>query len=309
MQTNLGRTPKNKPPFPRLFEKKLVSKNTFFPWFLKKGPKSPIFRVPAVEIFFNKLSIIKLRHTKTFGRDPPQRHFRAYFKKMLLRLLFQINQISAFLDKLQNMSGKNLKTPIRKKGRKSRWLRKSPTEISGDSTPFRGVYFENIISKLKKNVLKVEFSSAKSVSQFFYQKFVKKISTSGTLKIGDFGPFFKNQWPKFLPTRKKRVFWNLVFFEKSRKSGCIFAHFWEVRPKLVFTKTYQCNLSGEENIILGSSTKIFLGTVWVETKNFLTIKTLRVFFLCMAGDYMTEHLKVVTREPLLPWLVFGRLDF
>ena len=34
----------------------------------------------------------------------------------------------------------------------------------------------------------------------------KKFSRSGTSKIDDFGPFFKNRCPKFLPTGKKRVF-------------------------------------------------------------------------------------------------------
>ena len=45
----------------------------------------------------------------------------------------------------------------------------------------------------------------------------KKFSRSGTPKIDDFGPFFKNRCPKFLPTRKKRVFRVADFFEKSRK--------------------------------------------------------------------------------------------
>ena len=60
-------------------------------------------------------------------------------------------------------------------------------------------------------------------SEFFHRKFVnKKFSRSGTPKIDDFGPFFKNKCPKFLPTRKKRVFRVADFFEKSRKWGFFF---------------------------------------------------------------------------------------
>ena len=40
----------------------------------------------------------------------------------------------------------------------------------------------------------------------------KEISRLGTPKIDDFGAFFKNRCPKFLPTRKKRVFGVADFF-------------------------------------------------------------------------------------------------
>ena len=43
---------------------------------------------------------------------------------------------------------------------------------------------------------------------------------SGTPKIDDFGPFFKNRYPKFLPTRKKRVFRVAVFFLSRGNRGC-----------------------------------------------------------------------------------------
>ena len=60
------------------------------------------------------------------------------------------------------------------------------------------------------------------VSEFFYRKFVKKnFRGRGPQKIDDFGPFFKNRCPKFLPTGKKRVFRVADFFEKSRKLGFI----------------------------------------------------------------------------------------
>ena len=54
----------------------------------------------------------------------------------------------------------------------------------------------------------------------------------GTPKIDDFGPFFKNRCPKFLPTRKKRVFRVADFFEKSRKWGFILG----CAPKFFFHK-------------------------------------------------------------------------
>ena len=61
------------------------------------------------------------------------------------------------------------------------------------------------------------------VSEFFLSKLCeKKFSRSGTPKIDDFGPFFKNRCPIFLPTGKKRVFRVADFFEKSRKWGVIF---------------------------------------------------------------------------------------
>ena len=71
------------------------------------------------------------------------------------------------------------------------------------------------------------------VLEFFYRKFVKnKFSRSGTPKIDYFGPFFKNRCPKFLPTRKKRVFRLADFFEKSRKWEFILG----VRPYFFFHK-------------------------------------------------------------------------
>ena len=54
--------------------------------FLKKGPKSSIFGVPDHKIFFDKLSIKKLRHTKNFFRDPPHRHFMTYFRKSVFQI-------------------------------------------------------------------------------------------------------------------------------------------------------------------------------------------------------------------------------
>ena len=45
------------------------------------------------------------------------------------------------------------------------------------------------------------------VSKFFYRNFVKKnLSRSGTPKIDDFRPFFRNRSSKFLPSGKKGVF-------------------------------------------------------------------------------------------------------
>ena len=72
--------------------------------------------------------------------------------------------------------------------------------------------------------------------KFFYLNFVKKkFSRSGTLKIDDFGPFFKNKCSKFLPTRKKRVFRVVDFFEKSRE--CFFFVGGGCAPICFFTKT------------------------------------------------------------------------
>ena len=63
-----------------------------------------------------------------------------------------------------------------------------------------------------------------SVSEFFIESLSKKFSRSGTPKIDDFEPFFKNRCPEFLPIEKKRVFSLFCvadFFEKSRKWGVI----------------------------------------------------------------------------------------
>ena len=95
MKKKLGRTPQNKPPFPRFFEKIGNTKNTFFPSWQKfrtsifeKRPKIVDFWGPRPRIFFffDKLSIKKLGHTKNFGRDPPHRHFRAYFRKNVFEI-------------------------------------------------------------------------------------------------------------------------------------------------------------------------------------------------------------------------------
>ena len=59
------------------------------------------------------------------------------------------------------------------------------------------------------------------VGAFLSKVCQKQFSRSGTPKIDDFGPFFKNRCPKFLPTGKKRVFHVADFFEKSRKLGFI----------------------------------------------------------------------------------------
>ena len=56
---------------------------------------------------------------------------------------------------------------------------------------------------------------------FFIESLSKNILEVGDPKIDDFGPFFKNRCPKFLPTAKKNVFGVAYFFEKSRKCGVI----------------------------------------------------------------------------------------
>ena len=96
MKKKIGRTPQNKPPFPRFFEKIGNTKNTFFPSWQKfrtsifeKRPKIVDFWGPRPrKFFFDKLSLKKLRHTKNFGRDPPHRHFRAFFRKSRFAILF-----------------------------------------------------------------------------------------------------------------------------------------------------------------------------------------------------------------------------
>ena len=55
------------------------------------------------------------------------------------------------------------------------------------------------------------------MSIFLSKACPQQFSRSGTPKIDDFWPFFKNKCPKFLLTQKKRVFRVADFFEKSRK--------------------------------------------------------------------------------------------
>ena len=63
--------------------------------FWKKAQNHRFWGSPTSKIFFDKLSIKKLRHTKKFGRDPPPRHFRAHFRKSAVEIFFC--QISAVI--------------------------------------------------------------------------------------------------------------------------------------------------------------------------------------------------------------------
>ena len=91
--------------------------------------------------------------------------------------------------------------------------------------------FSKISSKMSMRDHRPKFL----VCQSFLSKVCQKyFSRSETPKIDDFGPFFKNRSLKYLPSGKKRVFGDLVFFEKSRKWGIIF----EVAPQNLFTNLY-----------------------------------------------------------------------
>ena len=79
----------------------------------------------------------------------------------------------------------------------------------------------------------VEFHQGGGVRKKTFTVCRKKFSRSGTPKIDDFGLFFKNRCPKFLPTRKKRVFRVADFSEKSRKWGFIL----EGAPQNFFAQT------------------------------------------------------------------------
>ena len=62
--------------------------------FWKKAQNRRFLGSPTSKIFFDKLSIKKLGHTKNFGRDPPHRHFRAYFWKNAVEIfIFQISPV------------------------------------------------------------------------------------------------------------------------------------------------------------------------------------------------------------------------
>ena len=72
----------------------------------------------------------------------------------------------------------------------------------------------------------------------FLSKVCQKIfSRSGTPKIDDFGPFFKNGCPKYL-LGGKNVFFVLPIFSKNRGNGGLFLG---VRPKMFFTKLDKCS--------------------------------------------------------------------
>ena len=112
----LGRTPKINPHFLDFSKKSATRKTRFFRVgrnfghrFLKKSPKSSIFWVPDLENFFDKLSIKKLGQTKNFGRDPPHRRFRAYFRKTIFEIFIFFHIFSREITtKFCSYSTKNL---------------------------------------------------------------------------------------------------------------------------------------------------------------------------------------------------------
>ena len=102
-KTIWGAPPKITPHFLDFSKKTRPQKTRFFQdgrnfghRFLKKGPKSSIFGASTAKIIFDKLSIKKLRHLKNFGRDPPHRHFMAYFRKSVFQIF--ISQISLVIS-------------------------------------------------------------------------------------------------------------------------------------------------------------------------------------------------------------------
>ena len=99
-----GAPPKITPHFLDFSKKSATQKTRFFPpdrnfglRFLKKGPKSSIFGVPDLENFFWQTFDKKTRQKNFFGRGPPHRHFRAYFRKSVFEIF--VLQISAVISR------------------------------------------------------------------------------------------------------------------------------------------------------------------------------------------------------------------
>ena len=77
--------------------------------FWKKAQKRRFLGSPTSKIVFDKLSIKKLRYTKNFGRDPPHRHFMAYFRKSVFEILIFFHIFSREITtKFCSFSTKNL---------------------------------------------------------------------------------------------------------------------------------------------------------------------------------------------------------
>ena len=132
------------------------------------------------------------------------------------------------------------KTPTHQKF----WLGPSPSTFCGvySKKRFWDFYFSDFFSDFPRKPLKSRFfveneqnlvvisrekiwkkmKISKTFFRFLSKVCPKKFSWSGTPKIDDFGSFFKNRCPKFLPSGKKGVFWDLAFFEKLRKWGVVF---------------------------------------------------------------------------------------
>ena len=141
----------------------------------------------TLKMVFHQVSIKIFQVTRNFGRRPPQ---SSGFCTLFRKNVFQ-NFPSSFAvncpenPKFVHFSKENLKNAFSKIGPKMS-MGRVPTEIFG-------------------------------VGLFLSKVCQKQFSSSGTPKIEDFGPFFKNRCPKFLPSGKKRVFRVADFFEKSRK--------------------------------------------------------------------------------------------
>ena len=170
--------------------------------------KRPPTEISGDPYFFYRKFMKKLFR----GRGPPIDDLGPLFQKSKPEISSKIEKnvffclknwfSNRFLGKLQQKSEiiKISKTFFRKKAIKSRW--------GGPRPKFRVTHI------------------------FFIESSWKKIFEVGGPLSTIWGLYFKSRNPKFLPTRKKRVFRVADFFEKSRKWGFIF----EGAPQKFFYK-------------------------------------------------------------------------
>ena len=187
---------------------------------MKKAQNRRFLGSPTSNMFFHKLSIKKLRHTKNFGRDPPHRQFRAYFRKSAVEIF--ISQISLVLSP-ENLRKVDFFWKMNKIG--CNFPRKNMKK------------YENLKMAFSKKGPKMSMGRVPikifGVSKFFYQKFVKKnFRGRGPQKSTILGLFSKIDVRNFCQLGKN-VFFELPFFLKNRENAGLF---WGVRPNFFSQK-------------------------------------------------------------------------
>ena len=171
----------------------------------RKGPKSSIFGVPDLENFFWQTFDIKtLTHQKLCSGPSSSMFYGPPYKKSFLHLVFQISAVICPESNLMHLKSQVSAVICPKK-------LKSDTKI-----------WERLF---RKRTVKCRWGGSRTnclvCESFYIESLSKKISRLGPQKSTILG-LFRNRWSKFLPSGKKRVFWDLDFFEKSRKWGVIF---------------------------------------------------------------------------------------
>ena len=173
--------------------------------FWKKAQNRRFLGSPTSKIFFDKLSIKKLRHTKNFGRDPPHRHFRAYCRKSVFQILFlKMKQILGFWAIYSRNLRKIMIKVFSKKGHKIAMFEEAPdrnfwwpinhlSKFCGKTflrseTPFW--WFGDFISRIESRNLKKTCHSASKLD--FSNAFLGKLQQKSVKKKSE-KRFFENR--------------------------------------------------------------------------------------------------------------------